>query len=97
VPPALQDLFLVLSEIPRFLEATHASTLSAEDTVQLCQAVVATLPAHVLPQAILRPSGPAVDTFYKALCKAQPQLSVEQQLLVLHCLRSLSRCGFSKC
>jgi hypothetical protein len=97
VLPILQDLFLVLSEIPRYLEATHASTLSVEDTVQICQAVLAALPPQVLPQVILRPSGPAVDTFYKALGKAQPQLSVEQQLQVLHCLRSLNRCGFSKC
>lgn len=90
---SLQDLFLVLAEIPRYLDATRVKTLSPEDTVQICQALIAALPKHQLPQNVLKGLQKPATTFYRALSKAQSQLSVEEQLQVLECLVALKKAG----
>ena len=88
----LQDLFLVLAELPRFLAATHASTLQEQDTAQVCQALLAALPAEgTLPQPLL--NSPGIKTWYSTLRRAQPQLSAAQQLQVLECLAAMVRAG----
>jgi hypothetical protein len=94
MPVPLQDLFLVLAELPRFLAATHASTLQEQDTVQVCQALLAALPEdEVLAQPLL--NSPGIRTWYSTLRKAQPQLSADQQLVVLECLAAMAKaeCG----
>lgn len=83
----------MLAEIPRYLDATRAKILSPEDTVQICQALIAALPKHQLPQNVLKGLQKPATTFYSALSKAQAQLSVEEQLQVLECLVALKKAG----
>lgn len=82
----------MLAELPRFLAATHASTLQEQDTAQVCQALLAALPGEgTLPQPLL--NSPGIKTWYSTLRRAQPQLSAAQQLQVLECLAAMVRAG----
>lgn len=92
----MQDLMLVLKEIPRYLQAMRASVLANEDVVQICRALTAVrnrLPSEKMAQLSEVPVG----VFYRVVSKAQPQLSLDEQLELLECLIKLAKDGCSEC
>jgi len=88
----VQDLFLVLANLPRFLAACNASTLQPEDAALICEALLAALPDQgPLPQQVL--ASPGITIFYGVLEAIQGQLTAAQQLQVLECLAAMSKAG----
>lgn len=93
---SLQDLMLVLKEIPRYLQATRAAVLANEDVLQICRALKAVKNRLSAVQTV-QVSDVPVGVFYQVVSKAQPQLSLEEQLELLECLIKLSKDGCSEC
>lgn len=88
----------MLTELPRYLAATSASSLSVEDAVLLCEALLPALQdAGPLPPALLTSTSAAgVSSFYGAMQQVQGQLSAGQQLQVLQCVAAMSKAGCGK-